>query len=231
MEKDKFLKITNAVYKLIEYFPETEPLRNKIKEKALQIMEGLVVFSLPDNPHPHPQKLESGTEALKDIEILKNYLQLGKLNGWIDNLNLLIVSNEYDKIKEEIKSVMTIIKKAVKEDKQEKNQKNPEELGFSDLTNKEKQKETVIGGLLSERQQKIMEILKIKGRIQVADLKKTMPEVSKRTFRRDLDALLKAGKIKRMGNWNQVFYQLNNIEDNNMIGQNNSDNNRTLLIS
>jgi DeoR/GlpR family transcriptional regulator of sugar metabolism len=40
------------------------------------------------------------------------------------------------------------------------------------------------------------------------DLQKVLPNITKRTIRRDLDELLETGKIIRMGEFNRVFYKI-----------------------
>lgn len=61
---------------------------------------------------------------------------------------------------------------------------------------------------LNERQKKILEILKEKGKIQVWQVKEIFPNVSKRTLRRDFQSLLKMGKIERIGERTNTFYKL-----------------------
>jgi len=60
----------------------------------------------------------------------------------------------------------------------------------------------------TERQEKILEILKEKGKIQVGQVKEFFPNVSKRTLRRDFQNLLKKGIIERIGEKNKTFYKL-----------------------
>jgi len=48
-----------------------------------------------------------------------------------------------------------------------------------------------------------------KEKAQVMDLQTVLPAVTKRTIRRDLDALLSLGQIVRLGEFNQVFYRVN----------------------
>src|SRR3990167_10002345 len=90
--EDKFLKITSAVYKLLDFFPEGEPLKNRAKDKALAITEGLVSL----------QKDKAASQLLEDIEILLNYLKIAKSFGWIDSVNFLIIEKEYENIKKQI---------------------------------------------------------------------------------------------------------------------------------
>ena len=61
---------------------------------------------------------------------------------------------------------------------------------------------------VSERQEKILEILREKGKIQVGQVKEFFPNVSKRTLRRDFQSLVKKGIIERVGEKNKTFYKL-----------------------
>ena len=184
MPIQKYTEITNAVYNILDFFPEEEPLKNKTKEKALEIMKSLVKEDIAD-------------QVLKDIEVLKSYLSLGKAQGWIDNLNLLILFKEYDKIKEEI---------TASADSPWLSQGHKISQGHKKegINSEEK---------LSDRQQEILKVLKTQEKAQVADFKKVLPNVTKRTLRRDLDDLLKKERVVRVGEWNQVFYQINQKVD------------------
>ena len=59
-----------------------------------------------------------------------------------------------------------------------------------------------------DRQSRIMAFLRENGRAQVWQVKQILPEVTKRTLRRDFDQLLNQGVIERMGERNETFYQL-----------------------
>jgi len=65
-----------------------------------------------------------------------------------------------------------------------------------------------VEGRGSGRQEKILKILKEKGRAQVWEIQKIFPEVTKRTLRRDFESLLNQGLIERIGERNETFYQL-----------------------
>jgi len=64
---------------------------------------------------------------------------------------------------------------------------------------------------ISPRQKEILNILKREKRVQVKTLQKFFPQLSKRTLRRDLEELVKLRKVKRIGKWNLVSYEL--LED------------------
>jgi len=65
---------------------------------------------------------------------------------------------------------------------------------------------------MNERQEKIMVFLREQGRAQVWQVKQILPEVTKRTLRRDFDCLLKKGVIERGGERNNTFYQIKIVQ-------------------
>jgi DNA-binding transcriptional ArsR family regulator len=154
---DDIVKITNAVYRLLDHLPDSDPLKNKAKEKALAI-------------------LERATD--KDIETLQNYLELARSQGWLDAMNVMIINKEYGVLRDSIAISKTPII-----------QKVPKIENYSG------------------RQKAILELLLGQEKVQVADIIKKIPNVTKRTVRRDLDDLLKKGVVVRMGEFNHIFYQ------------------------
>jgi len=166
----KFQKLTNAAYNLIEFFPESDPLKNKAKEKVLALMSAFTGSA-------------SGGEKqiAEDIDILLGYFEIAKSQGWLSAINCLIISHEYEKVKSQI-----CLKPEIKE-----------ESVKSDLTQN-----------LSARQSKILELLDKNEKAQVMDIQTVLPDVTKRTIRRDLDELLKTEKIQRFGEFNQIFYKI-----------------------
>lgn len=215
--EDNFIKITNAVYKVLDFFPDGDPLKNKAKEKALAILENsTLIFDnngwLSLKTYLSQEREKVKTQILDDINILETYLKLGKYQGWVNNMNFLILTKEYDKIKSEINRSKGLVDKdieitlkVVKEDKKTVREKQEFNVNNSQLTDI---KNSVSGSKQSERQRKILEILVKTEKAQVSDLIKELPNITKRTVRRDLDSLLKRGKIIRIGEWNQVFYQI-----------------------
>jgi len=210
--KDKIVKLTNAVYNLLEYFPESDPLKNKAKEKALAIMESLsLVFadegwvSLKDYFSRNREKAK--LQTLEDIGILLNCLKLARLQGWINNVSFLIVFNEYEKIKKEIGALIIIadytqkpLEPVASEDKYPESQ-NP-------LLHHSSPKVMTEHGEITARQSKIIEFLEHNQKAQVMDLMTVLPDITKRTIRRDLNELLKMGKVAREGEFNQVLYKI-----------------------
>jgi|SRR3989344_1743779 len=207
--QENFVKIINATYRLLDFFPDNEPLKYKAKEKALNVMEDLILME-------SGQK-EVSFKLVEDIEILKNYLQLGKYQGWVGGINFLILLKEYDAMKSGIALEKREIRQEIESKEKASLIEKPEtsiELPIG-KEKREKDQQRLLEKTIerdveiSPRQKKIIGIISRKGKAQVADIIKEIPNITKRTIRRDLDELLKAEKVVRSGEWNQVFYQVN----------------------
>jgi hypothetical protein len=208
--ENKFLKLTNTVYKVLEFFPESDPLKHRAKDKALSIMEHLVLIN-ETSGWASFQKEKIKVHLLEDIDILLGYLWIGKTQGWLNSVNCLIIANEYEKIKKELEPVIELTQKLPEIDKpfgtaqgkptgkiQEPQQVSPSPI-----------KEEVLESFnISDRQKKILEFISTNGKAQVVNLQTVLPDITKRTIRRDLDELLGAGKIIRQGDFNQVVYKI-----------------------
>jgi len=227
--EEKFLKLTNVVYKVLEFFPESDPLKNRAKDKALIIMDNLVLVN-ETSGWASFQKEKIKVQLLEDIEILLGYLWIGKTQKWLNSVNYLIIANEYEKIKKELGLIIgpTIesiqesdkileehfdqpVTTSVQQDLIELSDTEPNITDNPEFDDKE-------GDILNDdnvdlpvkinRQKIILEYLSKNKRAQVMALQTVLPDVTKRTIRRDLDELLESGKIVRTGGFNQVSYQL-----------------------
>jgi len=116
----------------------------------------------------------------KDLEILDSFFEVAKAQNWVSSSNVLEIQQEYSKLKEGLK--------------------------LSSEPSSEVELRKVERG--SGRQEKILKILKERGRAQVWEIQKIFPEVTKRTLRRDFEGLLNQGLIERIGERNETFYKL-----------------------
>ncbi len=228
--QDKFIKTINATYRILDFFPQNDPLKNKAKEKALEILEGLTLLNQSQSLILKENR-ERSLKALSDVELLKNYLTVAKDLGWLDSLNFLTFFQEYKLIEDFLKeqlSVFSNLNKVVKDfnapvnELGSKNQKSrsldSKIIETGDYQNQRPavaEKRSPVGASnlpatkMTTRQGKILEILNKNQKAQVSDFIKELPNITKRTIRRDMDDLLKSGRIIRTGQWNQVFYQIN----------------------
>lgn len=200
---ERFFYLTEAVYRVTKAFPKEEPLKNKIRETALNVFAGLILT------RKNPAKLKNGAEneisqkILKDIEILENFFSLAEKQDWVSPLNFSILGKEYSKIKEELKS----------KNPQEQTliipfQTQPQLQPRYSATFAEVNQNKNANNSVNPRHQKIIEVLRAKGKAQVWELKEIFPELSKRTLRRDFEYLLNQGIVERVGEKNETFYKL-----------------------
>jgi len=201
---DDFLKLTETVYKLLEFFPESDPLKNRAKDKALSIMEHLSLIS-ETSGWASFSKEKTKAHVLEDIDILLGYLWIAKSQGWLNSVNCLIIANEYEKIRKNLTPIVELPSVQTEQPSAPvlKESEAIEEGASEFLYNAKSQ--------LSDRQTIIINYLSNNGRAQVMDLQKVLPSITKRTIRRDLDELLASGKIVRMGEFNQVFYRISGV--------------------
>jgi len=184
MNKLDYLKLTQAVYRVTEFFPEGEPLKFKIREKALEILTELVLASEKNNPGE-----TRSPQILEKVEVLDNYFEVARVQNWLNPLNFLVLSQEYSKIRDELKNLSETQLSEVEP---------PKVMPRRPIERRSGQ----------ARHQKILEVLKEKGQVQVWEIKKILPEISKRTLRRDFDTLLKQGLIERIGEKNNTSYHI-----------------------
>lgn len=202
MDKDKLIELTNKIYRMTLLFPKKEPLRYKMREAADEILANFVSWeSLRDfNPGNFADDWEKRYKdsvflTAKYLEILKSYFEVAKWQNWLSYFDVLEIKEEYDKIKNNFKKEIEDLKKG------EKNETNRDLVSIANIEEGRSEK-------LDPRKEKILKILEEKDRAQVWEIKKILPEVSKRTLRRDFDQLLKLGLVERIGERNNTFYKL-----------------------
>jgi|SRR5581483_1715141 len=204
---ETFVKITSIVYSLLDFFPDADPLKIKAKDTVLSILEGVTIVSDADG-WASIKKETASLKLLDDIAMLEAYLSLGKNQGWIDRVNFLIITNEYKKVKEKVRPLAITVRThlqslAIPEGKKPEPKKDRVAMQWQPETSS-----LAVDDGYNNRQKKILEVISQREKTQVADLIKEIPQVTKRTLRRDLDDLLRKGKITRAGEWNQVFYKI-----------------------
>lgn len=206
---ETFVKVTNVAYRIIEFFPEGDPLKNRAKDRVLSVME-TATHLLGTDGWMSLQREKAKTELVEDIDILLGYFWIAKAQGWLSPTNYLILHQAYADLKRSIGPVKEFTRKIpfnvpqVTPEAQETSVLEPPRKPESP----EPVEKPVIATNLPPRQQKILEYLASHSQAQVMDLEKLLGGVTKRTIRRDLDELLEAKKIVRKGEFNQVSYAL-----------------------
>jgi hypothetical protein len=192
MNKEFLIQLTNNLYRLTLLFPKKEPLRYKMREVADDIL------AKPNE---------------KDLEVLDSFFEVVLVQNWVSSSDILAIKKEYDNLRETLKKY-----KPEKEKKKDNLAVGEEDKSSSSPFAAAR----VVEAYLKEtpiplrqnldRREKILEFLKEKGRAQVWQIKQVLPEVTKRTLRRDFEHMLEQGLIERMGEKNDTFYQIRNIQ-------------------
>ncbi len=181
MDRNYYLQLTQNLYRLTLLFPKKEPLRYKMRELADNILASSV---------NQPRVLINS--VLETLEILDSYFEVAKAQNWVSSSEILAIQKEYANLREELKKV-----------EPEKKQEEAKESPFV-----ETQLQPFSSQSMSERQEKILAFLRENGRVQVWQVKQILPEISKRTLRRDFEYMLNQGIVERMGERNDTFYQI-----------------------
>jgi len=194
-EKDELLKLTLAVYRVTDRFPENEPLKYSIRETAGRIFNFAV-----SSQNGGPGRLQS------DFELLQTYLFIAKIQNWVAERNFLALEKEYDKVKQSFcaGSVKPLCEKC--------NGKNGIKAEKREIVKQENGKTAKRDFPVMppyERKQKISDIIKEREKIALRELLASFPEMSKRTLIRDLENLIKEEHIKKEGNGRHVIYMPN----------------------
>jgi len=210
MNKKEIINLTNKVYRLTLLFPKKEPLRYKIREIANDILTFSINWESLNSLNPgkyasnlKERKKETIFNLEESLDVIHNYFEISKWQNWINYFEILEIQEEYDKIKKELYEE---IKKIEIEEKTNEIQNIPknnliEEKNIQ-IDNNFIEKET--------RKEKIIKILKKVEKIQVGEINKLFPDVSKRTIRRDFQKMLNQGIIERIGEKNTTYYRLKN---------------------
>jgi len=183
MEKETLVQLTCELYRLTLLFPQKEPLRYKIRGLADDILASFL-------RQPSSERRGVVLEMAHDLEVLNSFLAVAQAQNWVSPAKLLNVSQGYDSLKKELEDIGSVVTDGIPETTAQNG------LDFNGLK----------GNI--QRHDRILEILKERGRAQVWEFKKIFPGVSKRTLRRDFEYLLSQGLVERLGEKNETFYQL-----------------------
>ncbi len=206
MDREFLLKLVFATVKIANLLPE-ENIRQRIKDAAFHIAEDLLLFFANDLVLPERKRFIH-ERLTSQLSLLQEQFSRAKAQRWIDPANFLVLEREYSKIQRDFQAAPLLFQK----------EQSLEEGGNDLLLSKEEiqqpeyEKERE-GPVVSERQTKILNVLRNRSSTQVWELQKVLPEVTKRTLRRDLDDLLRMNLIERQGEWNAVSYRLKRTED------------------
>ncbi len=224
MNKEFLISLTERIYSITLLFPKKEPLRYKMRETAAAIFEDFVGLTFSHDFQ------SAGREVLASLEVLDGFFEVAKKQNWAREIDVLAIQQEYANLENEIR---LNFKAGIQQGNFGRNEIKDQQLQFPDgreiSESSEPQElhpltgfapqiiddhlvEENINEKVNPRQRTILDFLKENGRAQVWQVKEILPDVSKRTLRRDFEYMLKEGIIDRIGQRNDTFYQIKVVE-------------------
>jgi hypothetical protein len=216
MNRNFFVRLVFATHRVADALADKEVIQ-EVRGKANTVLVDLILFTEKEML-ASGRKRELVSRLQEEVRVLILFLDELQKKGLLDSKNFSILRAEYEKIQEFLEmfrdlnmglDVAVPVKSAPPEPivpEIPAINKIPTGLLSSqegDQRGREDKQKSLTG-----RQQKIVEFLKVKERAQVWELQKILPEVTKRTLRRDLDELLQKKLVERKGEWNAVAYEL-----------------------
>jgi hypothetical protein len=197
MNAEEIIKLTNAVYKVTDLFPQKEPLKMAIRKEALNVLFFSVLFLKGFNP-------KNKDDAFFGIKLLEAYFEVSKKQKWVDERNFDILLREYEKVGEFFKAKINakkehLPKKEAIVEKVIKKEEVKSEIGTKQIEYEK----------LSDLQLKVLELLQSKGQLKPNEINTYFPALSPRSVRRELKELREKNIINSSGSGKSIFYQIN----------------------
>lgn len=222
----KIFELTLALYRVTDFFPQGEPLRKHIREKANEIFGAVTEYDYSNLSE------DSLTVILFKVQSMKGFLGIARSLRLVRTINLTILEREYDRLLEfftkEIDRFIPIpvpeIRHEVRETEKlrtwdelvvenQENNVDPPSIGIETKKVETRRQEDLspISSDLSERQKKIMEHLQTVSQAKISDFHSFFGDISSKTIQRDLQDLVSKSVLKKDGEKRWTTYSINDI--------------------
>lgn len=185
----KILALTKASFKVSDLIPDLV-LREKIKHQVLEVYKTFLVDS----------RNQSFSALLKEINILERYFYFGGHLNLVKEEHLKQLQNGFLVFKSHIVLLSNNNMNKNMQMTQIETNDSENQLYASDEDFRENE--------LSRKQKKILEKFEIKDTLRLSEIMETFSNVSERTVRNELSALVNLGKITRSGMGSGSFYKI-----------------------
>lgn len=223
----RILKLTIALYRVTDYFPKAEILRNHLREKANEIFEAIMELSC-DADREHDLEL-----LVQKIRTTKGYLIIARTLNYVRPLNFIVLEKEYGLIEDFLESErIKFLNQPVHEDIRSLEQgltltalkksyaanSVSEDTAVNDHASREDgEGETQKGSLefydkiprsLNDRQKIIVNRLRISKHAKISDFYAAFEGISSKTIQRDLQNLVDQHILSKQGEKRWTVYSL-----------------------
>jgi len=184
-----------AVYKVTELFPPNETLRVRLREQGLNVLSRA--------EHAYLGDVDYFNKFIASIRTLINYCEVAQRQNWVDERNFIILKKSLHQFLNEMPQYTLFAKNSNRRGDRPKSS-----LAEANFSPSSEQKSAVKKQSLSRRQKQILQHLQENNTVEIAQLADIVPQVSKRTIRRDLNTLISHGLIQKTGKTNGTIYEL-----------------------
>ncbi len=214
MDQRDFIRLTAALYRVTEDLPDLEPLKPGLREWGLKVLTTLLPYRFLAETDID---VETADEGLKAVQTLRCLMEVSQGQRWIDQVNLLLLDQEYSRLEDLLKDIVSRLEGSEEETEREIRRgpipMRPNVTYNLNSPPADAQFDHFEPVASANRQGKILEMIRHQPRIQMRQIQEKLNNVTSRTLRRDLDSLVRQGKITRIGRGTGTYYQMNFVDN------------------
>ncbi len=228
-------KLASAVYMVTNLFPESEPMRNILRQKISELLSFMILFKTVGEGGKRDFVTNVKTRVLE----VSSFLKVSYRGGLISEMNFSVINTEFHNlisILENTQSapdlaIQNSVKNVFEETARTTNQatfaQNPSVFSvpkthnpsafpatvnqsISDTPIKDKTTPSTTDSFRKTgRQETIIGIIKKKKELMIKDIAEVITDCSEKTIQRELNALISSGVLKRTGVRRWSRYSIN----------------------
>ncbi|MBI2624125.1 DeoR family transcriptional regulator [Candidatus Parcubacteria bacterium] len=174
------VRISVALYRVTDRFPETDPLRHRLRDAAINVVVAV-----------SQEEFDSVAQAVKTIEALGD---VAASLTYVSSMNFLVLKSSYGAL---LRSWQPQPPRSAWPDALQHQgvARRTEAPSLKDMND-------------PRRQDRIVKMLRDRGEVQLRDLITALGDVSSRTIRRELNRLRQLGMVERRGFGASSFYRI-----------------------
>ncbi|MBI2482456.1 MAG: DeoR family transcriptional regulator [Candidatus Vogelbacteria bacterium] len=180
-------KLAQALFAITVFCPDSEPLKAKLRDQAINLTTTINAIKTDESTVFHLSFLN---QILGEIELVLELLDLAQAGNVLSKMNVSIIKQEYE-----------MLLKDAKEQVLADNLFDSNTLILPTSSPKIIKDKKVVGmaGPSSDRQKKIIEVLRGQDWLGIKDIAEAVPNYSTKTVQRELLALVEQGVLKKQG--------------------------------
>lgn len=210
----KTFELTLALYRVTDFFPQGEPLRRQLREKANEIFGSMTEYGYVAGEQEREAIL-----LVAKIQAVKGYLHIARSVRFVRAVNITVLEREYELIGRFFESEIERVKNdrapddasdPFMEKKREAHSEQGVHIKYRSFSRDDAETHSVSQSFdINERRKKILAYAKQMPQARVKDFSTFLREVSPKTIQRDLHSLVEQNILKKQGNKRGTLYSVN----------------------